>query len=79
MEDQVKVELEIIRSELQKVGIQVPLDVMAKWSVAERAAVEQWAIHKRWSTMKKPPCPPEHQIHPKALVRPRILHRWVVN
>jgi len=78
MEDQVKEELAIVRSELRCVGVDVPLKVIAEWSVEDRAKAEQWAIHKRWSKISRPPCPPDHKV-PDKLVRPRILNRWVAN
>lgn len=78
MEDQVMAELEIIRSELQKVGLNVPVRSIAKWSVSDRARVEQWAIHKRWASLKKPPCPPDHTFQTNP-VRPHVLDWWVKN
>jgi hypothetical protein len=77
--DPIKVELEIVQSELRKVGVEVPIDVIAKWSIRDRSKIEQWAIHKRWSQMKRPPCPPDHAGIRAVLVRPRLLNRWVLN
>lgn len=37
-------ELRIIKSELKKAGVDVPLAEMEKWSVRDRAYAEQWAL-----------------------------------
>lgn len=62
MAKQIVTELEIIQSELNMVGVLVPLEDMTKWSVPVRAEVEQWAIRERWKSLKRLPCPLEH-IH----------------
>lgn len=54
-EDAVQVECEIIRSQLRRVGRKVPLRDILDWTIAERVAAEQWAVAKRWSTLKDPP------------------------
>ncbi len=77
MEDQVQVELEIIQEELKRAGANVPLDVLAKWSIKARARIEQWAIRKRWATMKRPPCPKGHKI--TVPVTPSMVKKWLVN
>lgn len=70
------VELEIIRSELKAVGIDVPLKNIALWATSTRARVEQWAIRERWHCMKgKPPCPEDHKW--PRLKRPKQVDRWV--
>lgn len=69
-------ELEIIRSELKAIGIDVPLEGIARWATATRARVEQWAIRERWHYMKgKPPCPKGHKW--PRLKRPKQVDRWV--
>lgn len=79
--DLVTPELQIIKDELKKVDVDVPIEVIASWSIEDRAAAEQWAIRKRWKTLSRPPCPASHaaELLHAPLVRPRILHRWVVN
>lgn len=76
IEVHVLVELEIIREELLKVGVRVPLEVLSKWKISSRAQAEQWAIKKRWSTMDRPPCPKGFKIQPGPT--PAVVKKWMV-
>ena len=75
LELHVLVELEIIRHELGKVGVNVPIEVLSEWRIGSRAKVEQWAIKARWRKMKKPPCPAGHSLVPGPL--PEVLKKWM--
>jgi hypothetical protein len=75
LELHVLVELEIIRHELGKVGVNVPIEVLSKWRIDSRAKAEQWAIKTRWRKMKKPPCPAGHSLTPGPL--PAVLKKWM--
>lgn len=55
MEDAIKVECEILQSQLERVGRKIPLAEIVNWPVAQRVQAEQWAVAKHWSTLKNPP------------------------
>lgn len=71
----VRVELDIVHGALKKVGIDIPWPVVAGWKVSTRASVEQWAIRKRWSKLKRAPCPEGHSHVPGPT--PFALKRWI--
>jgi hypothetical protein len=70
----VRAEVEILQSELEAVGVKVPMHAILKWKVSTRARAEQWAIHSRWGAMKRPP---KHARDVALGSFPSVLSKWI--
>lgn len=57
-----QVECEILQDQLKKVGEVLSLEEIESWPIPKRVRIEQWATRKRWSTLKRPPCPAGHDL-----------------